>query len=147
MILSSIPTSVYILSGGPRWNQRPKGPLPPWIQPISPIDRDTSYNCPTQPLVRWPGGPSSQPSEQLSTSNLVLALLCHWPVPLKTPPLLSIVYNRTLNPDWDEMVLRNTNLPSIQFAGFLIKAIIPCSKTHLLIHLSILWQAEWAWAQ
>ena len=121
MILSSIPTFVYICSGCPRWNQGHKGPFPPWLQPISPIYRDTSYNCPTQPLVGWPGRPSSQPSEQLSTSNLLPAMLCHWPVPLKTPPLLSIVYKRTLNLDWDEMVLRNTNLPSIQLLAFWLK--------------------------
>ena len=130
MILSSIPTSVYICSDGPRWNRRHKRPFPPRLQPISPIDRDPSHKCPTQPLVGPPGGPSSQPSERLSTSNLLPALLCHWPGPLKTPPLLSIVYKRTLNPDWDEMVLGNANLPSIQFAGFLIKVIIPCSKMH-----------------
>ena len=130
MILSSIPTSVYICSDGPRWNQRHKRPFPPRLQLISPIDRDPSHKCPTQPLVGPPGGSSSQPNERLSTSNLLPALLCHWPGPLKTPPVLSIVYKRTLNPDWDEMVLGNTNLPSIQFAGFLIKVIIPCSKMH-----------------
>ena len=39
-------------------------------------------------LSHWlgiPVGPSSQPSEQLSTSNQLTALFCHWSVPLKAP--------------------------------------------------------------
>ena len=81
-------------------------------------------------LSHWSGtlaGPSSPQSGQWSTSNLDSPAL-----PLinanEHPSPLSILYKRTLNLDWEEMVLRNASLPSPQFAGFSIKVIISCSN-------------------
>ena len=56
-------------SGGLRWDPRHKGPFCPSLWLACSTETDISYNNPTQPLTGHPGGPPSQPSEQLSSSN------------------------------------------------------------------------------
>ena len=72
-------------SGGLRWDPRHKGPFCPSLWLACSTETDISYNNPTQPLTGHPGGPPSQPSEQLSSSNQLTVVLCHWLVQLKVP--------------------------------------------------------------
>ena len=58
-----------LCSGGLRWDPRHKGPFCPSLWLACSTETDISYNNPTQPLTGHPGGPPSQPSEQLSSSN------------------------------------------------------------------------------
>ena len=105
---------LWCCSSGPTWDLRHKGPFPPWLQPAWSIKTDTSYNSPTQQLVRAPQWDDPSHSTKWATVHQQLAYSPVLPLvgATESPFSLPIVYKKTLNPDWDEMVFGDSSLPS-----------------------------------
>ena len=105
---------LWCCSSGPTWDLRHKGPFPPWLRPAWSIKTDTSYNSPTQQLVRAPQWDDPSHSTKWATVHQQLAYSPVLPLvgATESPFSLPIVYKKTLNPDWDEMVFGDSSLPS-----------------------------------